>query len=56
MIIITLKIFKKIDDDNSYMKNIQRDRWEYLDQKNIQRDRWEYLDQKNTTKLSSLNV
>ena len=32
MIIITLKIFKKIDDDN-YIKNIQRDRWEYLDQK-----------------------
>ena len=33
MIIITLKIFKKIDDDNNYIKNIQRDRWEYLDQK-----------------------
>ena len=32
MIIITLKIFKKIDDDN-YIKNIQRERWEYLDQK-----------------------
>ena len=32
MIIITLKIFKKIDDDN-YIENIQRDRWEYLDQK-----------------------
>ena len=26
MIIITLKIFKKIDDDNNYIKNIQRDR------------------------------
>ena len=32
MIIITLKIFKHIDDDN-YIENIQRDRWEYLDQK-----------------------
>ena len=31
MIIITLKIFKKIDDDN-YIENIKRDRWEYLDQ------------------------
>ena len=29
MIIITSKIFKKIDDDdNNYIKNIQRDRWE----------------------------
>ena len=55
MIIITSKIFKKIDDDNNYIK---RDLWEYLDQKyskgsvgiprskNIKRDRWEYLDQK----------
>ena len=25
MIIITSKIFKKIDDDNNYIKNIQRD-------------------------------
>ena len=33
MIIITSKIFKKIDDDNNYIKNIQRDRWEYLDRK-----------------------
>ena len=32
MIIITLKIFKKIDDD-IYIENIKRDRWEYLDQK-----------------------
>ena len=32
MIIITLKIFKKIDDDN-YIENIRRDQWEYLDQK-----------------------
>ena len=24
----TSKIFKKIDDDNNYMENIQRDRWE----------------------------
>ena len=31
MIIITSKIFKKIDDDNNYIKNIQRDRWEKLD-------------------------
>ena len=22
-----------INDDNNYIKNIQRDRWEYLDQK-----------------------
>ena len=29
MIIITSKIFKKIDDDdNNYIKNIQRDWWE----------------------------
>ena len=33
MILITSNIFKKIDDDNKYIKNIQRDRWEYLDQK-----------------------
>ena len=33
MIIITSKIFKKIDDDNNYIKNIQRGWWEYLDQK-----------------------
>ena len=26
MIIITSKILKKIDDDNNYIKNIQRDR------------------------------
>ena len=32
MIIITLKIFKKIDDNN-YIENIQRDRWEYVDRK-----------------------
>ena len=28
MKIVTSKIFKKIDDDNSYIKNIQRDQWE----------------------------
>ena len=28
MIIITSKIFKGIDDDNNYIKNIQRDGWE----------------------------
>ena len=28
MIIITSKILKKIDDDNNYIKNIQRDWWE----------------------------
>ena len=33
MIIITSKIFKKIDDDNNYIENIQRDWWEYLDRK-----------------------
>ena len=26
-------IIKKIDDDNNYIKNIQSDRWEYLDRK-----------------------
>ena len=51
---ITSKIFKKIGG-NTKIKNIQRDRWEYLDQK--------YLKglvgvprSKNTTRLSSLNV
>ena len=33
MIIITFRIFKKIDDDDNYIENIQRDRWDYLDQK-----------------------
>ena len=28
MIIITSKMLKKIDDDNNYIKNIQRDWWE----------------------------
>ena len=32
MIIITSKINKRIDENN-YTENIQRDRWEYLDQK-----------------------
>ena len=41
MIIITSKIFKGIGG-NTYFKNIQKDRWEYLDKKK--------------TKLSSLNV
>ena len=44
--IITSKIFKGIDGNN-YIKNIQRDRWEYLDQK---------IFKENTTKLSFLNV
>ena len=39
MIIITSKI---INYDNNYIKNIQRDQWEYLDKKK--------------TELSSLNV
>ena len=26
--IIASKIFKKVDDDNNHIKNIQRDRWE----------------------------
>ena len=45
MIIITFKIFKKIDDDDNYIKNILKD---YDDNyiENIQRDRWDYLDQK----------
>ena len=34
MIIITSKI---INDDNNYIENIQRDRWEYLDQNMQQR-------------------
>ena len=36
MTIITLKIFKKIDYnliDYNLIENIQRDRWEYLNQK-----------------------
>ena len=33
ILIITLKIFKKVNDDNNHIKNIQRDRWEYLNQK-----------------------
>ena len=33
IIIITSKIFEKIDDDNNYIKNIQRDRCEELHQK-----------------------
>ena len=32
MIIITSKIYKRIDENN-YIENIQRDRWEYLDRK-----------------------
>ena len=58
MIIITSKIFKKIDD-NSYIKNIQRDRWEYLDQKyskgsvGIPRSK---AFKENTTKLNLNNI
>ena len=55
MIIIALKIFKKIDDDNNYIKNIQRDRWEYLDQK-YSKGSVGIPRSKNATKLSSLNV
>ena len=55
MIIITLKIFKKIDDDNNYIKNIRRDRWEYLDQK-YSKGSVGMPRSKNTTKLSSLNL
>ena len=39
MTIITSKIFKKIYDDNNYIKNIDDDDNNYI--KNIQRDRWE---------------
>ena len=48
-----------INDDNNYIKNIQRDRWEYLDQKyskgsvGIPRSK---IFKENTTKLSFLNV
>ena len=55
MIIITLKIFKKIDDYNNYIENIQRDWWENLDQKYSKRSLG-IPRSKNTTKLSSLNV
>ena len=48
MIIITSKIYKKIE-------NIQRDRWEYLDQK-YSKGSVVIIRSKNTTKLSSLNV
>ena len=53
MIIITLKIFKKID--YNYIENIQRDRWEYLDQK-YSKGSVGIIRSKNTKKLSSLNV
>ena len=52
MIIITSKI---INDDNNYIKNIQRDRWEYLDHK-YSKGSVGIPRSKNTTKLSSLNV
>ena len=58
MIIITSKIFKKISGNN-YIKNIQRNRWEYLDQKyskgsvGIRRSK---TFKETTTKLSFLNV
>ena len=58
MIIITSKVFKKIDGNN-YIKNIQRDRWEYLDQKyskgsvGIPRSK---IFKENITKLSFLTV
>ena len=56
MIIITSKI---INDDNNYIKNIQRDRWEYLDQKyskgSVRIPRLKIF-KEITTKLSSLNV
>ena len=56
MIIITLKIFKKIDDDdNNYIKNIQRDRWECLDQKYL-KGSVGIPRSKIFKKLSSLNV
>ena len=54
MIIITSKILKKIDDNN-YIKNILKDRWEYLDQKYL-KGSVGIPRSKNTTKLSSLNV
>ena len=53
MIIITLKIFKKIDCN--YIENIHRDRWEYLDQK-YSKGSVGIIRSKNTKKLSSLNV
>ena len=34
MIIIASKI---INDDNNYIKNIKKDRWEYLDQKYLKK-------------------
>ena len=58
MIIITSKIFKEIGGNN-YIKNIQRDQWQYLDQKyskgsvGIPRSK---IFKENTTKLSFLNV
>ena len=54
MIIITSKIFKKIGGNN-YIENIQRDRWEYLDQKYL-KGSVGIPRSKNITKLSSLNV
>ena len=57
-IIITSKIFKKIGGNN-YIKNIQRDRWEYLDQKyskGLVGIITSKIFKENTTKLSFLNV
>ena len=56
MIIITSKI---TNDDNNYIKNTKRNRWEYLDQKYIKgsvgiiRSK---IFKENTTKLSFFNV
>ena len=66
MIIITSKIFKKIGGNN-YIENIQRNRWEELDQKyskesvgiprsKILKGSVGIIRSKNTTKLLFLNV
>ena len=44
-----------IDDNYNYIENIQRDRWEYLDQKYL-KGSVRIIRSKNTTKLSSLNI
>ena len=54
MIKIRSKIFKKIGGNN-YIENIQKDRWEYLDQK-YSKGSVGIIRSKNTIKLSSLNV
>ena len=49
------KYYIKIINDNNYIENIYKDRWEYLDRK-YSKGSVGILRSKNTTNLSSLNV